>query len=59
MRLSKSDFKTARDCPAKLYYKKLRCPSNDDENPYPPYAGSGMAFCQSHPLVNHLRKFKS
>ena len=41
MRLSKSDFKTARDCPAKLYYKKLRYPSNDDENPYLAFLADG------------------
>lgn len=32
--LSKSDFKVARDCPAKLYYKKRRYPSTKDQNTY-------------------------
>ncbi len=32
--LSKSDFKIARSCPAKLYYKKLRYPTILDEAPY-------------------------
>ena len=30
--LSKSDFKTARSCPTKLYYKKNGYPSKNDEN---------------------------
>lgn len=34
MRLSKSDYKLARDCAAKLYYKKKRYPSNKDDDPY-------------------------
>ncbi|MFP4431180.1 MAG: DUF2779 domain-containing protein, partial [Spirochaetaceae bacterium] len=37
MQLTKSDFKTARDCPAKLYYKKLRYPSTARENRYLEY----------------------
>lgn len=41
MRLSKSDFKTARDCPAKLYYKKLRYPSSLDEDPYLAFLADG------------------
>lgn len=32
--LSKSDFKVARDCPTKLYYKKLRYPTILDDDPY-------------------------
>ena len=32
--LSKSDFKLARTCPAKLYYKKLRYPTILDDDPY-------------------------
>jgi hypothetical protein len=32
--LSKSDFKIARTCPAKLYYKKLRYPTILDDDPY-------------------------
>jgi hypothetical protein len=32
--LSKSDFKVARTCPTKLYYKKNRYPSLQDEDPY-------------------------
>jgi hypothetical protein len=34
MLLSKSDYKLARDCPTKLYYKKKRYASNKDEDPY-------------------------
>ena len=41
MRLSKSDFKTARDCPAKLYYKKKRYPSTNDDNPYLSFLADG------------------
>jgi hypothetical protein len=32
--LSKSDFKIARTCPAKLYYKKLHYPTILDDDPY-------------------------
>jgi len=32
--LSKSDFKAARDCATKLYYKKLRYPNTLDDDPY-------------------------
>src|SRR5881296_1207659 len=32
--LSKSDFKTARTCPTKLYYRELNYPSTDDEDEY-------------------------
>lgn len=32
--LSKSDFKTARSCPTKLYYRELRYPDNKQENEY-------------------------
>ena len=32
--LSKSDFKVARTCPAKLYYKKLGYPTVFDDDPY-------------------------
>lgn len=41
MYLSKSDFKTARDCPAKLYYKKNRYPSTLSENAYLRYLAEG------------------
>lgn len=41
MRLSKSDFKTARDCPSKLYYKKLRYPSSMDDDPYLVFLADG------------------
>lgn len=32
--LSKSDFKLARDCPAKLTWRERRYPSRNDDNPY-------------------------
>jgi hypothetical protein len=32
--LSKTDYKTARDCPAKLYYRMLKYPSNQDADEY-------------------------
>lgn len=32
--LSKSDFKVARECPTKLYYKELHYPSTKDDDPY-------------------------
>jgi hypothetical protein len=41
MHLSKSDFKTARQCPAKLYYKKNRYPSTSSEDRYMAYLAEG------------------
>jgi hypothetical protein len=41
MYLSKSDFKIARTCPTKLYYKKSRYPSMLDENPYLGFLADG------------------
>src|SRR6266511_3709902 len=32
--LSKSDFKAARECPTKLYYRELRYPTTKDSDPY-------------------------
>lgn len=32
--LSKTDYKTARECPVKLYYRMLRYPSNTDGDEY-------------------------
>lgn len=32
--LTKSDFKVARTCPVKLYYKKLRYPTTQDDDEY-------------------------
>ena len=40
-RLSKSDFKIARTCPTKLYYKKLRYPSLHDDDPYLEFLADG------------------
>jgi hypothetical protein len=41
MNLTKSDFKVAQTCPTKLYYKKLRYPSLNDENPYLEFLADG------------------
>jgi len=41
MILTKSDFKTARTCATKLYYKKLRYPSLDDDHPYLEFLADG------------------
>ena len=41
MHLSKSSFKTARDCPAKLYYSKMNYPSTMRENPFLAYLAEG------------------
>jgi hypothetical protein len=41
MHLSKSDFKVARTCPTKLYYKKLGYPSKLDEDPYLEFLADG------------------
>jgi hypothetical protein len=39
--ISKSDFKVARTCPAKLYYKKKKYPSNLDANEYMQFLAEG------------------
>lgn len=41
MFLTKSDFKVARTCPTKLYYKKLRFPSLLDDDPYLEFLADG------------------
>jgi hypothetical protein len=41
MHLSKSDFKVARTCGTKLYYKKLRYPSKLDDDPYLDFLADG------------------
>ena len=41
MFLTKSDFKVARTCPTKLYYKKLRYPSLLDDDPYLEFLADG------------------
>jgi len=41
MYLTKSDFKVARTCPAKLFFKKNRYPSLLDENPYLKFLADG------------------
>ncbi|MBC7981344.1 MAG: DUF2779 domain-containing protein [Armatimonadetes bacterium] len=39
--LTKSDFKAASDCPAKLYYRKERYPSTESDNPYLEFLADG------------------
>lgn len=39
--LTKSDFKTARECPTKLFYKKSRYASRLDEDPYLAFLADG------------------
>lgn len=41
MFLTKSDFTVARTCPTKLYYKKLRYPSLQDDDPYLQFLADG------------------
>lgn len=41
MWLSKSDFKIARSCPTKLYYRKLQFPSLQDKDPYLRFLAEG------------------
>lgn len=41
MHLSKSDFKVARACGTKLYYRKLRYPSNLEDDPYLEFLADG------------------
>jgi hypothetical protein len=41
MYLSKSDFKVARTCGTKLYYRKLRYPSKFDDDPYLEFLADG------------------
>jgi hypothetical protein len=44
--LSKSDFKIARTCPTKLYYKKLRYPSTKDDDQYLELLAEGGFFVE-------------
>lgn len=39
--LTKSDFKRARECPTKLYYKKNKYPSRLDDDPYLAFLADG------------------
>ena len=41
MFLTKSDFKVARTCPTKLFFKKLRYSSSMDDNPYLEFLADG------------------
>lgn len=41
MLLSKSDFKVARTCATKLYYRKLRYPTTNDDDPYVEFLADG------------------
>ena len=41
MLLSKSDFKVGRTCPTKLYYRKLRYPTTQDDDPYVQFLADG------------------
>lgn len=41
MFLSKSDFKIARTCPTKLYYRKLKYPTAMDDDPYVEFLADG------------------
>lgn len=41
MYLTKSDFTAARDCPTKLYYKKLRYPSLLNDDPFMEFLADG------------------
>ncbi|HXD31442.1 MAG TPA: DUF2779 domain-containing protein [Pyrinomonadaceae bacterium] len=41
MFLSKSDFKVARTCATKLYYRKLGYPTTSDDNPYVEFLADG------------------
>ena len=39
--LTKSDFKVARTCPTKLYYRKLRYPTTMEDNEYLQFLSDG------------------
>lgn len=39
--LTKSDFKVARTCATKLYFKKLKYPSRQDDDPYLRFLADG------------------
>ena len=41
MLLSKSDFKVARTCGTKLYYRKLKYPTTLDDDPYLEFLADG------------------
>jgi hypothetical protein len=39
--LTKSDFKVGRECPRKIYYRKMKYPSRMDEDPYLQFLAEG------------------
>lgn len=50
MYLSKSDFKIARTCGTKLYYRKLRYPTTQDDDPYLNFLAAHEGELAVHPL---------
>jgi hypothetical protein len=60
MLLSKSDFKIARTCPTKLYYRKLKYPGAFQDDPYVEFLADGgymveaiakLSFPKGHEIV--------
>ena len=51
--LSKSDFKIARTCPTKLYYKKLGYPSTQDDDEYLEFLADGGYMVETIAKVLH------
>lgn len=53
MNLTKSDFILARECPTKLYYKKLRYPSLLDDDPYLEFLADGGYMVETMAKLLH------
>jgi len=51
--LSKSDFKVARTCPTKLYYKNLAYPSKQDDNEYLRFLADGGYMVETMAKLLH------
>jgi hypothetical protein len=51
--LSKSDFKVARTCPTKLYYKKLAYPSTQDDDDYLRFLADGGYMVETMAKLLH------
>jgi hypothetical protein len=51
--LSKSDYKAARECPTKLYYREMKYPSNDDGDEYLKLLAQGGYMVEAIARLNH------
>lgn len=51
--LSKSDYKAARTCPTKLYYREMKYPSTDDSDEYLKMLAQGGFMVEAIARLNH------